>query len=1715
MTAPPWLDLVAKLSEIVGALVGVLALVLDVLDKGRRESASEPGLESSVSIPRRWLRVSLGLFCVPLLALVLQVGSFTPAALRTGVDVAAATAGLAALLAFGLHVLQIRRQRLPLPDGLLALLDRQCEDARNHQYGYSVGSAPPLDVIYVDQWTEWRARVPTTDGSGASIPLTIAQMLEKSRNAIVLAEPGVGKSTAINQVLRQQSAWWRDATRSMRPRDAPYGPFMPIALPPDLHGCHRLPDAMARQWEQLTGIKGNPRVFGGRPPYAKSWLVLIDGIDQILSTPTRTDVLARVGGWAADASAPYRFMITSRPLLSGELGPLKAEHVGRFILRKFDAEGIERFARCWADFRKSQHFDDMDMEPITVDRFMGAIKAASLWPLVRVPLIATITALILEASKETALPASRAGLYERFVQHLFSSRHLERLASSAPVQFMLHGRKGERAWAWLLDNLRDILEGVADLHLSAGPPGISECAVRWIQGGAPGGMFEAVPGWEDAISGLLTATSLIVPSPQGLLFAHPNFAEYLAAGPRSKAFDLETWLADARSPDSRSLALFTLARQMRETPGQHEVQLADRLTELLLDRGGAEACLAGDIVADGIEVTPALRTRVVETLFELLERDDEATEALSVLINLVGDAQVLDRLIRFAADPAQHDWSRADAAEELCAVARETGIQLLREVLQRTADSLLQYRILLRLGAMDAVTEDERARAGRFESELAVHGAASSGARAGHWYRQIAEDEANDPGRRLHAVLAMAERRDDGWGELFHAIVIDSRLPEGARLDAGRRAMRLTGEVGRSALRRVTDQAGLPLEVRVPLLAVMAEAQDMQARRALNQLSAEGGAAFQRRFPFVAAWREEIGTRSSEQPDRLLEGARGGSSSVPAIWGNVPPRNKNFTGRADILERLRRGTSSGVLGVVPEQDPGDQAIRGLGGVGKTAIAIEYAWRHRSDYDVVWWIPADQVPAIRASLAQLARRLGLDIGEAAGIDETVRDVLDALRRGDPFSRWLLVFDNADQPEDISAFIPRGPGDVLITSRNARWEAVINTVQLNVWTRTESKEFLTRRVGKGLSASDAERLADKLGDLPLALVQAGAMLGETGMPADEYLRLIDEHVAVILADGKSDSYPMSMTAAWNLSVARLTEQLPQAREFLRVCAFFGPEPIPRDVFRGGRTDNPALSGVLADPILLARVIRELGRFALITVNEGSISVHRLIQALLREEVPAVDQAAYRHDVHLILGTADPGNPDDASSWPRYRDLLPHVASDSVALPEATEPEVRELGLNAMRYLYQSGDYSSCVNLAERFIKQWITNSAPDNPDVLHAQRHLGNALRLLGRYRESFILTQSTLTKSHAARGEADELTLLLRLSFGADLRAHGDFRKAREFDRESRTLLERSYGREDLLTLRLLSSLALDHGLNSDYLGASNLYREIFPLLSKPSAKTPAADILSAWNGMAWSLHLLGEQVAALDLIQDALDYARESLGPEHIATLRTINAYTVICRRFPGRHAEAEEMTRNCLDLSRRLFTDNHPETLAVATSLSNLLRTTSPETQAEGLGLADFVASLSPVVYGEDHPYSYGCRGNLALLQRATGRADEALRLNTQALAGLDGRVGRDHHYSLAVATNLASDLADLGKDEEAKDLGTDTLARLQRVLGPDHVVTLGCAANLALDLGTTGERAAAEALRVDTMNHYRELLGEQHPDTQTALHGLRMEADFDPPTI
>ncbi|WP_235834783.1 FxSxx-COOH system tetratricopeptide repeat protein [Actinomadura logoneensis] len=849
------------------------------------------------------------------------------------------------------------------------------------------------------------------------------------------------------------------------------------------------------------------------------------------------------------------------------------------------------------------------------------------------------------------------------------------------------------------------------------------------------------------------------------------------------------------------------------------------------------------------------------------------------------------------------------------------------------------------------------------------------------------------------------------------------------------------------------------------------------------------------------------------------------TAGIPRIWGTkIPARNHNFTGREDLLSSLREGIRNNVAAaVVP------YALHGMAGVGKTQLAIEYAHRFRGEYQLVWWIPSAQESLVRSSLAGLAPRLDLPPASKIGVEEAANLVRQTLERGDPYGRWLLIFDNADDPEDINAFVPQGPGDVLITSRNPNWKGRgrVATVEVDVFARDESVQFLNKRLPGALVEKDAARLAEELGDLPLALEQAASLLQESAMSVQDYLALLRDRISDLLLEGEASEYPRPMTAAWRLAVEELERNYPNAVPLLRCCAFFGPEPFPRDVFRSAPEGvSPDLAAILRDTIETSRAVAGLRRYALVRVEiEGdnrTIQMHRLIQGLVRSALPPAERARHLADVHLLLAEATPEDPDRPESWEDFGALYAHI--DPTGAIDSTDPRVRAMVLSFVRYLYRSSDQSGGTDFSKRVQEHWSRTSPPDDLNVLRARRLRAILIRDRGRYREAYEINRETLRTMRASERMDDEfrdLLLAVTDSSAADLRARGDFRQSQEQDELSLREHESFFGPEHARTIRPMNNLALDYGLVSDYVRARDLQERCYRLTSarpRPAGVTAFDEALHL-NGLARAVRMLGDFRDAMDFGEDALALATEQLGPDHVVTVRA-SIDLSIARRRAGRYQEALELAEETHDRCLRLFGPVHPDTLAAATNLANTYRTV--DRQDEALDLARTVTERYPDMYGPSHPYNFGVLGNLAVLHRVRGEATTARSTNEKALKGLEAKLGRDHHYSLTVATNLASDLAELGDLAGAIALGRGTLRRLRSLLGMDHPMTLACAANLSADLDREGREQRNDALQQegeelyeDTIHRYARLLGLNHPDAVVATERRHLDCDFDPPPI
>ncbi|WP_245645246.1 FxSxx-COOH system tetratricopeptide repeat protein [Pseudonocardia acaciae] len=827
------------------------------------------------------------------------------------------------------------------------------------------------------------------------------------------------------------------------------------------------------------------------------------------------------------------------------------------------------------------------------------------------------------------------------------------------------------------------------------------------------------------------------------------------------------------------------------------------------------------------------------------------------------------------------------------------------------------------------------------------------------------------------------------------------------------------------------------------------------------------------------------------------------AGDAPPVWGNVPPRNPNFTGRVEELRWLsERLTAGGATAVLPA------ALHGMGGIGKTQMAVEYIYRHLNDYDIIWWVQATQPAQIRASLTELAQRLRLPgSGEAHTAVPAVRE---ALRVGKHYSKWLLVFDSAESPDAVRPFFPtNGPGEILVTSRNPAWAGVARPLEVAVFSREESKELLKRR-GPEIADADADRLAEKLGDLPLAIEQAAAWRAETGMPVHEYLRLFDEKAAEILDTSAPSDYEVSVAAAWNVSFDELSTRNPAAHQLLQVCAFFAPEPISRGLFTGvrGVSISPDLDSALRDPMQLSRTIRDIHRYGLAKIDHrhDTLQLHRLVQLVLSSRMTTQRAEKMRHGAHQLLANFDPSDPVPPKHWPRYQDVLTHAyAANVIACDDAW---VRQLVLNLMSFLFYWGDHEEAAELAQKAYDSWSERLGEADSQTLQAAALLGFYLWTLGRYGDAARINKRTVELRRQTSGVNSEETVDAEMSVATDLKGQGDFIAALDLSEQIYQKAKGLFGDDDPMTLTTAQNLAVSLALAGQYKRGRELsddtYARRLELFGFDNPKTT-----NTLQTLVLARREAGEYLWARAEQERLAGRLSELFGEDTAITLPAFYSLAV-ARRKSGDHQGARDLSARVLGHFRVRYGENHPKTMDCALAQSIDLRQAGELDAARELGEETFDRYRRTL--GEDHPHTMSARVDLAVIKRLLGDPGSARELDERAVERFRATLGTDHPYAIVAAINLASDMAALGDSEKAFELGTEALARSTRVLGDEHPTTLAALRNLSLDLRAIGRTEEAEKKYVDVMTRYRRLLGDTHPATTAAAAGARADCDIDP---
>jgi tetratricopeptide (TPR) repeat protein len=668
-------------------------------------------------------------------------------------------------------------------------------------------------------------------------------------------------------------------------------------------------------------------------------------------------------------------------------------------------------------------------------------------------------------------------------------------------------------------------------------------------------------------------------------------------------------------------------------------------------------------------------------------------------------------------------------------------------------------------------------------------------------------------------------------------------------------------------------------------------------------------------------------------------------AGLPPIW-NVPPRNPFFTDRDEILQHLNRAFKS--LSAQALTQP--QAISGLGGIGKTQVAIEYAYRYRTDYQAVLWVLAGSQDALVASCLSLARLLDLPEKD----EQDHREIVSGVRKWlQDHAAWLLILDNADDIEIVRDFFPPTPqGHLLITTRAQALGRTTKAIKVDAMTPDEGALFLLRRAGifepetavdkDDLRYREALQIVQTLGGLPLALDQAGAYIEEVGCTTTDYLELYEKHRKSLLArrGALSLDHPESVATTWVLSFAHAQQANSAATALLRLCAFLAPDEIPEEIITEGAAElGPPFNELASSPLAVNEAIAELLRYSLIQRHSENkaLSMHRLVQTVLKDEMPDIEQRLWAERAVRAVNHIFPEVEFD--TWPLCERYLPHAlaCAELVRQEGMMLLEAARLLSRAGYYLYERGRYAEAEPLCQHALAIFEHQLGPEHPDTAQSLNNLAELYYAQGRYEQAELLYERALAIREQQLGPQHPETAQCLNNLAALYKEQGKYARAEDLVQRALAIREQQLGPENPDTAQSLNNLALLYHDQGKYEQAEPLYQRALAIREQQLGPEHP-DTAQSLNNLAGLYYSQDKYEQAEPLLVRALAICEQQLGSEHPDTAQSLNNLALLYQA-QGRHSEAEQLYQRALHIYKQVSGFEHHYTRAVQRRLASLLR--------------------------------------------------------------------------------------------------------------------------------------------------------------------------------
>ncbi|PCD23156.1 hypothetical protein AU210_014679 [Fusarium oxysporum f. sp. radicis-cucumerinum] len=842
-------------------------------------------------------------------------------------------------------------------------------------------------------------------------------------------------------------------------------------------------------------------------------------------------------------------------------------------------------------------------------------------------------------------------------------------------------------------------------------------------------------------------------------------------------------------------------------------------------------------------------------------------------------------------------------------------------------------------------------------------------------------------------------------------------------------------------------------------------------------------------------------------------------------------KNPDYVNRSATWEKLK--TQLGF-----DQRPGAADARqrvslfGLGGVGKTQIALAYVYWLREEFpDVsVFWVHASTEERFRQSYASIAEECDIP-----GRDDTKLDLLMLVKawlEKKLKAQWLMVIDNADDAqlffplqqntahrpnEKLGRYIPEcAHGSILVTTRNKkaglRFARGKPPIEVGNMTSHETNQLI-RRMLENNDIHDEEifGLATRLENLPLALAQAAAFIHENGIAINDYIGLLDASDAVLVdclsepfeAMGRDSDTPHAVTATWIISFEQIEKQDRFTGEVLSLISLFDRQAIPREFITGYWQKKWERVSEASESFPEAKIIKALGTlqaFCFISeAKDQSLDMHRLVQLVTRKWLAVKgNMTKYAQQALTTVSGAFPyGRFETREVCLKY---LPHA--HAVLINESTSSrKERACLLHRMAgYFDYEGHWEEAEQYGIGAVELRIEILGEEHPDTLKSMGNLASTYRNQGRWKEAEELEVDVMEIRKRVLGEEHPSTLTSMGNLASTYRNQGRWKEAEELEVDVMEITKRVLGEEHPNTLTSMGNLASTYRNQGRLKEAEELEVDVMEIRKRVLGEEHP-DTLTSMSNLASTYWDQGRWKEAEELEVDVMEIRKRVLGEEHPDTLTSMgNLASTYCDQ--GRWKEAEELEVDVMEITKRVLGEEHPNTLTSMSNLASTYRNQGRWKEAEELQIQEL--EICSRVLGEEHPSTLTSMGNLASTYCDQGRWKEAEELEVDVMEITKRVLGEEHPHTLTSMGNLASTYRNQGRWKEAEELQIQELEICSRVLGEEHPSTLTSMGNLAWTYRNQGRLKEAEELQIQELEICSRVLGEEHPSTLTSMGNL-----------